>query len=72
MLQATSVLPNSKKLQKNRLQICKSRNLTEEALTNSVFQVPRGPLVPPPRGCAPARRYGRLGLDHRFYLGVVV
>ena len=36
------------------------------------FRGARAPRPPPPRGCAPARRYGRLGLDHRFYVGVVI
>ena len=46
MLQASSVLPHSKKL-KNRLQSCKTRNLTEETLKNQCFSGAQG-WVPHP------------------------
>ena len=55
MLQASSVLPHSKRL-KNRLKKCKLRNLPEEPWKCSVFQVARGGgglLAPPPLVGAP-------------------
>ena len=56
MLQASSVLPHSKKVIKNILQRRKSRNFNGRKPENipSVFQVPKGRASAPFRGCAPA------------------